>query len=232
MLDPSNKPLAFCSKERIEWYLRKGLAEIVDHSDYYTIRLFNSPSDRDYESNPLILVPMENKCVCCGSEENLTRHHVVPKCFRKHFPINYKNHFNHDVLILCDSCHKKYTVIFQKYIESMTEFKNDKETIIKYKEIKGLAYRLIRDKSLSSEEINGFRDQIKEYSGNEDPVCFLNNFVPDEVVRWARSVVNKLVTSSDFEDFIRGWRSHFVETMNPEYLPKEWKIENPVKNGT
>lgn len=52
---------------------------------------------------------LENtKCQKCGTEENLTRHHVIPTCISK--PIReIKNLYPKRVyVILCETCHEKY----------------------------------------------------------------------------------------------------------------------------
>ena len=41
-----------------------------------------------------------------GNIGNLTRHHVVPHCYRRNFPQELKAYCSHDVLPLCHSCHE------------------------------------------------------------------------------------------------------------------------------
>lgn len=48
-------------------------------------------------------------CLKCGSNEDLTVHHVVPQAFTKHFPEGvYRYDAGSDLAILCDSCHVTY----------------------------------------------------------------------------------------------------------------------------
>ena len=51
---------------------------------------------------------LENRCVCCGTTEFLTRHHVIPYMFRKHLHGKFKDNSHHDVLPICYECHRKY----------------------------------------------------------------------------------------------------------------------------
>lgn len=42
-------------------------------------------------------------------------------------------------------------------------------------------------------------------------------------------VVKKLNTESKIEEFVKLWRKHFIETMNPQYMPVGWSIDFRVK---
>ncbi len=33
------------------------------------------------------------------------------------------------------------------------------------------------------------------------------------------------------EQFVRGWRKHFLDSMRPQYLPAHWRVENRVASG-
>ena len=42
-------------------------------------------------------------------------------------------------------------------------------------------------------------------------------------------VVSKLDTHEKLEEFIKMWRTHFVETMKPQYMPVGWSIDFRVR---
>jgi cation-transporting P-type ATPase D len=43
--------------------------------------------------------------VACGADDRgYMRFYVVPYCYRSHFPLAYKSHLPHDVLLLCPDC--------------------------------------------------------------------------------------------------------------------------------
>ena len=33
----------------------------------------------------------------------------------------------------------------------------------------------------------------------------------------------------DYDEFAKDWRIHFVETMNPQFMPDEWKIDRKTR---
>eukprot|EP00658_Telonema_sp_P-2_P042547 TRINITY_DN30564_c0_g1_i1.p1 TRINITY_DN30564_c0_g1~~TRINITY_DN30564_c0_g1_i1.p1 ORF type:complete len:280 (-),score=48.11 TRINITY_DN30564_c0_g1_i1:289-1128(-) len=45
-----------------------------------------------------------NVCVVCGAAANLHRFHVVPSRYRRHFPVEFKSHASHDVVLCCVAC--------------------------------------------------------------------------------------------------------------------------------
>jgi hypothetical protein len=34
------------------------------------------------------------------------------------------------------------------------------------------------------------------------------------------------------EQFIKDWRRHFIDTVQPRFLPQGWSIDSPVMNTT
>ncbi len=58
--------------------------------------------------------------------------------------------------------------------------------------------------------------------------CHVKNpayLTPSEVV------VYSLKGEGDVEEFIKGWRRHFVEAVGPCYMPNGWRVDNPVISG-
>ena len=42
-------------------------------------------------------------------------------------------------------------------------------------------------------------------------------------------IVQKLDTQEKLRDFVLRWRNHFIETMNPPYMPEGWRVDFRVK---
>ena len=51
-------------------------------------------------------VDKENRCCVCGSAGEYLRHSVVPHCYRQYFPAPMKSHLSHDIVLMCQACHK------------------------------------------------------------------------------------------------------------------------------
>ena len=105
----NGQPEFRCGLKRANFYVRKGYAKTIDES---TIRL-NSPVTLErfhqlYEIlNPFFMAVKNDKCVVCGVDAPLTRHHVVPRRVLKLLPNKIKRRMS-NILFVCVECHKKY----------------------------------------------------------------------------------------------------------------------------
>jgi uncharacterized C2H2 Zn-finger protein len=99
-----------CGRKRALFYLRKGYAvEVGDH----LIKLVTSETvDRlkqlhGEELTPFFMAVKNQKCVVCGVDRPLTRHHVVPRRVTKILPKTVKCRIS-NILFVCVKCHSKY----------------------------------------------------------------------------------------------------------------------------
>ncbi|CAD7975050.1 unnamed protein product [Amoebophrya sp. A25] len=119
LLSSQGELLAKCDKKKIQWYLRKGLAEPVEGDDS-AIKLKFDPEGRKHygemapedlakqkKADAFYVREKENICVSCGATKNYLRFHIVPTIYRKHFPEEFKAHSSHDVLLLCVACQER-----------------------------------------------------------------------------------------------------------------------------
>jgi hypothetical protein len=108
VLSPEGVEMFKCHKKKLDWYVRKNLAVLEAPN---TIRLKFKPNGLGWSGDHYYLQNRENKCCCCGSSEKLTKHHVVPYCYRKEFPKEIKDSNYYDILPLCIECH----VVYEKH---------------------------------------------------------------------------------------------------------------------
>lgn len=62
-------------------------------------------SDQEHGVEDYYMHSKENKCVACGEEGHYLRYRVVPACYRRNFPVQWKSHRSHDIVLLCVDCH-------------------------------------------------------------------------------------------------------------------------------
>lgn len=242
ILAPDDKPLCRTNQKKLNWYLNKNLAVVVEGMDCPTIRLKFEPSGRKGADHPYLIAKKENRCVCCASEDQITRHHVVPYGFRKFFPKELKEHMLHDVLPLCVECHEKYeTIAF--------EFKKE---LAKLHDTSLLGKGCYTDKSLYSVRNAGnslyyhfdkmpvarrefLLDKLRDYYNKEEiskddmlNAAKINPEVQTEqYVPFGKFIVDQYV--DDMLSFIVMWRQHFVDHMKPKYLPDFWSVNYQLK---
>lgn len=227
VLSPDGIEMFRCDRKKFEWYLRKGLASQIDTD---TIRLLFQPKGLGWNGEHFYLQDRENKCCVCGSEKELSKHHVIPYCYRKHMPENLKNNNYFDVLPLCMTCHRSY----EKFA-----FKRKQELAAKHNAPIDGFYNGIKSKVYKkASSLSNYGHLIPEHRQKEMKSFIAKELgkdsVSDEEIKKLLSTNNKiekthgaLVVSSlsSFQEFFEDWRTHFVSTMKPEHLPKYWEVE-------
>jgi hypothetical protein len=238
MLSPEGLTLCLCDQKKINWYLSRNLATL-EKEDPPTIRLKFIPKGNGKADLPYYLAEKRNICVCCAKSKNLTKHHCVPKCFRRFFPREYKTHNCHDIVLLCDACHIKYEVFAQELKQQLI----DEHRITKY--MKNEEHHALRSAANAANALLRYGDVIpsprwqeleqrvkdylqKDVVTNDDFLKLCENDLSinrliSEGDRFGAKIVGKL---DNIPDFIVMWRKHFIDTMNPQFLPKFWSVDH------
>ena len=211
------------SRRKANWYLKKGIAEDII-GDASSIKLKFKPNQLGHHGDDFYLNEKDNICVCCGSSCELTRHHVIPKCFSRYMPAKYTKHSSHDVLLLCRVCHEKYedsaTAIKMQMIEPFAQ---------NYSEVRkaSSAARAILNNydNLSFERFQHYFHIIENYLDNDfsqEALRNLANINSGYQKNWWAEYIANLENLDEFNKF---WRSHFIETLKPKYLPHGWSVD-------
>jgi hypothetical protein len=232
VLHPDGSLMFRCDTDRVDWYVSRNLADIVSaDGDSITIRFNFTPRGRGHIDDPFYLQEKKNQCVVCGGEEHLTRHHAVPFCYRKHFPEHMKSRCCHDVLPVCVKCHEKYekeAIQLKKQFAGMNDV-SDKLTNRSTIYARSAANALYKHSaSIPAERQEILMKRVafyleKDEVTQEDIVALAT--LPNRRGKYyshGLEVVNKL---EDLSEFIKMWRRHFVETMNPQFMPEHWDVD-------
>lgn len=237
VLSPDNILMFRCDEKRAKWYLNRDLGEIISENPLI-VRLKFKPNGLGNHGKEFGLSEMMNKCVCCGSEEYLTKHHIVPYCYRRYFPLVLKSHDFHDVLPLCISCHEKY----ERSADSLKEFLSIEYDapingiIIKNVDIKmsKISYTLL-NKDLSKmpkcrvnelKKIIKDRFNIKRLTRKRLEKIYLSSITNSKKTH-GQIVMEKI---NDIQSFVEMWRDHFIKNTNCKYLPNNWNIKKQINN--
>lgn len=234
---PQGHEMFHCNSERALWYLNRNIAEIVPESAR-TIRLTFAPNGPGHIDDSYYLTEKINQCVVCGDNHCLNRHHVMPRVFRKYFPDVLKNHSYHDVLLLCISCHENYEKEASKLkIQICKEFEliphNNQDYLPELGKSIKAAKTLLEHADKIPEDRKAFMMNIVcSYLNKQDvsmeDLEFLacqKAHVKTNVKNYGQCVAERL---ENIQEFTERWRKHFVETMNPKFLPDGWDIFKPV----
>ncbi|GLU17381.1 hypothetical protein SLE2022_337500 [Rubroshorea leprosula] len=98
--------LCYCDRRKLEWYLRRDLAQLVEEDPPAIMLLFEPKGRPEDEDNDFYIQSKKNICVGCGVGNHYLRYRVIPSCYRVHFPEHLKSHRSHDIVLLCVDCHE------------------------------------------------------------------------------------------------------------------------------
>lgn len=218
---PDGTPLCRTNLKKLWWYLERGLADPV------VIRLNFEPKGMKNADDPYYLADKDNKCVVCGDQDGLNLHHVVPRCYRKHFPDAIKNHSSHDVVAICVACHTEYETHASRLKEQIgREFEYPLGYCpidLEKRRIRKMA-RAIRDHGdvIPDPKKETIFQALQTYLGKHPTQSDLDELVNLDPGIDAVSHGEVVVANVDIQDFVERWRKHFISTMEPKYLPEGW----------
>ena len=241
VLDPNGDVLFLCLPKKAYWYLERDLATIVTE-DPMVIQLTFEPKGRGQNGDAYALGTKHNKCVVCGTEEDLTRHHIVPYTYRKHFPEKMKSHNSHDVVPICVFHHSEYEedygielkyVLAKKYdapLEVETKINSDLSIVVKYSKLL-LEHWCKLPFSRKKQMITRIRD-YHGYVGKLYHVLLTYAYInlkTSKTESHGELVVNRIIADGQLQWFVETWREHFIESMNPKYMPEHWDIKRSIE---
>ncbi|KAJ1404317.1 Ribonuclease H-like superfamily [Sesbania bispinosa] len=107
--------LCYCDRKKLEWYLSRDLAKLIDEDPPAIMLLFEPKGRPEDEDNDFYIQSKKNICVGCGEGNHYLRYRIIPSCYRIHFPEHLKSHRSHDIVLLCVDCHEVAHAAAEKY---------------------------------------------------------------------------------------------------------------------
>lgn len=229
---PDGTFMFYSDDGRCDFYLKNNLAAQLDEK---SIQLKFIPGGYGVSQNPFYLKERQNICVVCGTDEKLTKHHVVPHCFRKHLPEKYKQNTSHDIVALCVNCHSDYEFYGNKLRDELV-IKYDAEATVKEKYAKEIADCNMHNRVIGycrclhkyrnvipPERIDYLEKKIEEFIGRKPTDQDLEEMAQSKCKETQLGQFRYILSEvDDLEEFFQLWRRHFVNTMKPKHLDQLW----------
>jgi hypothetical protein len=187
---PNGKHMFTTSQRKADWYLTRNIVKVLD-TEERSVQFINEPNGLGFAEHEVFgLQPRINRCVVCGEEHGLQRHHVVPYHYRKFMPLKYKSRNHHDVVLICRKHHEEYEQIAKFYKNNIAvEFQVDSIEIMNTKQINYMVDQL--------------KDQFKAVK-LLDTLLNRYNAIPIERVEWIGDELKKMldvdILQMDFEE--------------------------------
>jgi hypothetical protein len=240
VLAPNGEVMFLCLPKKANWYLDRNLATIVSYQPM-VIKLTFEPKGRGQNGDPYYLGDKPNKCVVCGVEEDLTRHHIVPYTYRKHFPENIKSHNSHDIVPICIDHHTEYEedyaielkcIFAERYdakLEDETKKNSDLTIVVKYSNMLldnkcKLPYHRKKQMISTIRNYHGYIGSLKRVL----LTYAYNDLTKSQTESHGKIVVEKLIKDDLLQWFVETWREHFIYSMNPIFMPKHWNVNRQI----
>ncbi|NXT25878.1 EXD2 protein, partial [Syrrhaptes paradoxus] len=241
---PDGQPLCTCDRKKAQWYLDKGIGELVS-TDPFVVKLRFEPSGRPESQVDYYLTVKENLCVVCGKRESYIRKNIVPHEYRRHFPIQMKDHNCHDVLLLCTSCHA-----ISNYYDNHLKQQLAEEFGAPIGSEEGMRLledplrRQVRSGARALLNADGLPDPRKGELLQSIKDFFNTEAVTTEMLQEAAGLETRICNESYMphglkvvQCFAKGglrslmqlerrWRQHFLDSMQPKHLPEQWSVDH------
>lgn len=183
----------------------------------------------------------KNRCVVCGSNEQLTKHHVLPVTFQRYYPNDPEDAGvrSHDMLLLCLDCHETYEQKYADPVRNQWAIKHEAHLNHRFKNTElGQAVKMAKTllrKRLPAQIQRKLIEEVAKVLTKKPSKDDLNRLATlgwrDTQELLEKADMGKKVTDAwDLGELRRFWRSHFVESMNPQFLPEGWSIDAPVEH--
>jgi len=231
-----------CDAGRMDFYLRKGLAELIQ-KDPPIIRLKFRPKGRGHVGDPYFTQALKNLCVVCGSTKDLSRHHIVPWIYRKWcFPRSRERkerNWSYDVLALCVDCHGRYEKFASELKREIhrefdvpldggkNRIHNDEREVLKA----CFALRRYSDR-IPPKRRHALEETVRRHLGKTGDLSLEDLFHAGRKIdeKYESIAPVRLIARhiGDVDDFAIRWRRHFVKTMKPRFLPPFWDPERRI----
>jgi exonuclease 3'-5' domain-containing protein 2 len=222
---PNGDIMFRCNRKRAMWYLERGLAEVLSEEPL-VIQLSFEP--RGYGSMFVDSGPRMNVCHVCGIEHELTLHHVVPMCFKRHADVKDKEHTHFECIPLCVECHSNYEkkadelkeLLINEYSKNVDRYIRLKLHVRKYNDTLTL-----HSDSMPENRIAEIKESIARAQDELNTLKINNKF--EDSLNYTM-VYKNVVDIVGYENLVTMWREHFFNCMNPQHLPEWWDINMPI----
>jgi len=248
--DLNDKIISRISEAQANHYLNKGMGERIQLPDKTVIVKLNfEPKYEIGDYSDLFKISYkENKCVVCGCKEKLTKHHIIPHCYRKHISQRYLESNSHDIVPMCVYCHQNYEENVAPYRKFLNEKYNIKAELAKIDDGIVKAYRGAKvlmnfRRKLPESRKNKFKKDINKYLGRTHNYYDLEAIIDRkgkyyeeykkvcQIVNPHYLVVQKL-NDENIQEFFEGWRAHFVEYARPLHMMDYWDVQRKVQRNS
>ncbi|KAH0480763.1 MAG: uncharacterized protein KVP18_002282 [Porospora cf. gigantea A] len=289
ILSPNGSLLCHCDRKKVDWYLRKNLAQTIDAT---SIQLKFEPAARSlhaevdlpdgaysdgivscengqlavdaaaviekigehkleqWKADLYYVSKKDNHCVVCGVTQHFLRFHVIPSCYRQHFPEAYKSHGSHDVVLLCVACHQtandKYQIMkAQLSLEYHVPLQTPPPPENRLRSEARKALHALKRPQIPPHRREELRGRVVVWVQANQQLLDENLSPEDKTMDGIPEAAHRILSlpeqqspsishgeamvvavASDIDVFIKRWRKYFLDVLEPGFMPVNWTVEH------
>jgi hypothetical protein len=149
-------------------------------------------------------------------------------------PAEVKDHSHHDVLLLCLTCHEKYeseanllkAELGGKFGVPLHGLRGERD----HERNQAVKFAIALRRHAGqipevrrAEMLRFLGDWMGKWPPDDADIEQIARLTSDEArVEHGRHVIAQI---TDMEAFIRSWREHFLDVMQPRFLPEHWRVD-------
>lgn len=152
-------------------------------------------------------------CIKCGTEENLSAHHVVPQKYLRHFENRHYSQYNSFFIVkLCRDCHDQYEEQAERLVQSIHDrFLTNEEKLISTKLHFLKTFKYTTNKKTRAGIAKGY---FKKFNTNIQDEDIDLNYNPYKII--VERIKEKNIT--------RIWINHFLSFSKYPYISIDQKL--------
>jgi len=231
---PDDVLMAYVKRKNVEWYIKRDLADWISEK---AIRLKFAPKGLGNHKDLYALGHKENRCVVCGTEHNLTRHHVIPTLYKKHFPLEFKERTSHDIVLVCVKHHHEYERYADRLKRMLSQsyevpFDDGFEAYRMLDRVVCVAHTLLNHGAKIPfnrvcELEQEIKDHLKKDSLTKEDIAMMadKSLLKHVEFTHGKRVIDKV---DNLQEFAEMWRQHFLDYAKPLYMPDHWDVKRKL----
>lgn len=234
-----------CLEERANWYLVRNLATRISENPP-TIQLNFEVKKEGNKGDAYYLSSKKNICVKCGTDnlEVLTKHHIVPQMYRKYMPLNIKSRNSFDVVPICFKHHDEYERFADELKNNISNKYNApingiyvecNELEKKIQAIKSSIVIVKHGDKIPFERkvklLSCVRDYLEKADILDEDIYKLSVTPVESKKRIKTHGQIVMEQIEDHQGFVEMWRFHFLEYVNPKFMPDYWDPKRSINRN-
>lgn len=175
---------------------------------------------------------MANKCISCSTKDNITHHHIVPRCFSEHLTTKYTNLWNskYNKAWLCRNCHDELEEYLIPLQDKWLNKYNLKPDLLILSDTGSTFYKVYKKDKFYLKNLEMLQNRIVERYGRGIDLAY--NPPPTNKEIFAHCI-DRVIETGSYRTFISDYHIYYNQFLKDSYARQDFaKTKAMVENRT